>query len=83
MNASAEPARAGVAIEDSKGRGHDPCGAPPPILDRFGPCTLVEVGSEKFIFDAGPLLSDDFYQDPFAAPAVKFSVKNLLPWTEI
>ena len=28
-------------------------GAPPPVLDRFGPSTLVEVGSEKFIFDAG------------------------------
>ena len=28
-------------------------GAPPPVLDRFGPSTLVEVGVEKFIFDAG------------------------------
>lgn len=28
-------------------------GAPPPVLDRFGPSTLVEVGREKFIFDAG------------------------------
>jgi ribonuclease Z len=28
-------------------------GAPPPVLDRFGPSTLVEVGNEKFIFDAG------------------------------
>ena len=28
-------------------------GAPPPRLDRFGPSTLVEVGSKKFIFDAG------------------------------
>jgi ribonuclease BN (tRNA processing enzyme) len=28
-------------------------GAPPPVLDRFGPSTLVEVGEEKFIFDAG------------------------------
>jgi ribonuclease Z len=28
-------------------------GAPPPVLDRFGPSTLVEVGPEKFIFDAG------------------------------
>ncbi len=28
-------------------------GAPPPILSRFGPCTLVEVGNEKFLFDAG------------------------------
>ncbi|MBM4264669.1 MAG: MBL fold metallo-hydrolase [Deltaproteobacteria bacterium] len=28
-------------------------GAPPPVLDRFGPSTLVEVGKEKFIFDAG------------------------------
>jgi len=28
-------------------------GAPPPRLDRFGPSTLIEVGREKFIFDAG------------------------------
>jgi ribonuclease Z len=28
-------------------------GAPPPVLDRFGPSTLVEAGKEKFIFDAG------------------------------
>ena len=28
-------------------------GAPPPRLDRFGPSTLVEVGTQKFIFDAG------------------------------
>ena len=28
-------------------------GAPPPVLDRFGPSTLVEAGKDKFIFDAG------------------------------
>lgn len=28
-------------------------GAPPPVFDRCGPSTLVEVGTEKFIFDAG------------------------------
>jgi ribonuclease Z len=28
-------------------------GAPPPVLNRFGPSTLVEVGGEKFLFDAG------------------------------
>lgn len=28
-------------------------GAPPPVMDRFGPSTLVEAGEEKFIFDAG------------------------------
>ena len=28
-------------------------GAPPPSLERFGPSTLVQVGREKFIFDAG------------------------------
>lgn len=28
-------------------------GAPPPVLDRFGPSTLVEAGNDKFIFDAG------------------------------
>jgi len=28
-------------------------GAPPPSVERFGPSTLVEVGRQKFIFDAG------------------------------
>lgn len=28
-------------------------GAPPPVLNRFGPSTLVEVGGKKFQFDAG------------------------------
>ncbi len=28
-------------------------GAPPPVLDRFGPSALVEAGEEKFVFDAG------------------------------
>ncbi len=28
-------------------------GAPPPLVDRFGPSTLVEAGEQKFIFDAG------------------------------
>jgi ribonuclease Z len=28
-------------------------GAPPPVLNRFGPSTLVEAGRRKFIFDAG------------------------------
>ena len=28
-------------------------GAPPPSLERFGPSTLVEVGGQKLIFDAG------------------------------
>lgn len=28
-------------------------GAPPPVLHRFGPSTLVEAGDEKFLFDAG------------------------------
>ena len=28
-------------------------GAPPPLLNRFGPSTLVEVGRDKFLFDAG------------------------------
>ncbi len=28
-------------------------GGPPPIMDRFGPSTLVEAGTEKFLFDAG------------------------------
>ena len=28
-------------------------GAPPPVMNRFGPSTLVEVGGQRFIFDAG------------------------------
>jgi ribonuclease Z len=28
-------------------------GAPPPLLNRFGPSTLIEAGDQKFIFDAG------------------------------
>lgn len=28
-------------------------GCPPPVMNRFGPSTLVEVGSRKFVFDAG------------------------------
>lgn len=28
-------------------------GAPPPVLHRFGPSTLVEAGGRKFVFDAG------------------------------
>src|SRR5690242_10051618 len=28
-------------------------GAPPPVLHRFGPSTLVEAGGRKFLFDAG------------------------------
>ena len=28
-------------------------GGPPPIMDRFGPSTLVEAGTEKFLFDGG------------------------------
>jgi ribonuclease Z len=37
-------------------------GAPPPRLDRFGPSTLVEVGKEKFIFDAGRGAMQRLYQ---------------------
>ena len=37
-------------------------GAPPPTIDRFGPSTLVEVGSEKFIFDAGRGAMQRLYQ---------------------
>jgi len=28
-------------------------GAPPPVMDRFGPSTLVEAGGETLLFDAG------------------------------
>jgi ribonuclease Z len=28
-------------------------GCPPPVMNRFGPSTLVEAGEEKFLFDAG------------------------------
>jgi ribonuclease Z len=28
-------------------------GCPPPVMNRFGPSTLVEAGGQKFLFDAG------------------------------
>lgn len=28
-------------------------GAPPPVMNRFGPSTLIEAGGEKLVFDAG------------------------------
>lgn len=28
-------------------------GCPPPVMNRFGPSTLIEAGDKKFIFDAG------------------------------
>lgn len=28
-------------------------GNPPPVMNRFGPSTLVEAGGQKFLFDAG------------------------------
>ncbi len=37
-------------------------GAPPPVINRFGPSTLVEVGDEKFIFDAGRGALQRLYQ---------------------
>ena len=37
-------------------------GAPPPRLDRFGPSTLIEVGDEKFIVDAGRGAMQRIYQ---------------------
>lgn len=37
-------------------------GAPPPVLDRFGPSTLVEVGGLKFLFDAGRGALQRLYQ---------------------
>ena len=37
-------------------------GAPPPRLDRFGPSTLVEVGGQNFIFDAGRGAMQRLYQ---------------------
>ena len=44
-------------------------GAPPPVMDRFGPSTLVEAGNEKFIFDAGRGAMQRLHQlqIPFAA----------------
>lgn len=43
-------------------------GAPPPLLRRFGPSTLIETGDEKFIFDAGRGAMQRLYQlgIPFA-----------------
>jgi ribonuclease Z len=37
-------------------------GAPPPRLDRFGPSTLIELGDEKFIVDAGRGAMQRIYQ---------------------
>lgn len=37
-------------------------GAPPPLPDRFGPSTLVEVGDQKFLFDAGRGALQRLYQ---------------------
>src|SRR5689334_676230 len=28
-------------------------GSPTPAMNRFGPCTLVEAGGQRFLFDAG------------------------------
>jgi ribonuclease Z len=37
-------------------------GGPPPVMDRFGPSTLVEAGGEKFIFDAGRGFTQRLFQ---------------------
>ncbi len=37
-------------------------GAPPPVMDRFGPATLVEAGEEKLIFDVGRGVTQRFFQ---------------------
>jgi ribonuclease Z len=37
-------------------------GAPPPTINRFGPSALVEVGPERFIFDAGRGALQRLYQ---------------------
>lgn len=34
-------------------------GAPPPAMERFGPSILLEAGGQKFLFDAGRVLSGD------------------------
>jgi len=48
-----------VALTPSAGRGQQitvtllGTGCPPAVMNRFGPSTLVEAGSQKFVFDAG------------------------------
>ena len=37
-------------------------GGPPPVMDRFGPSTLVEAGDERFIFDVRPGMTPRFFQ---------------------
>ena len=37
-------------------------GAPPPLMDRFGPSTLVEAGDEKLIFDVGRGVTQRLFQ---------------------
>ena len=48
-----------VALNPASGRAQDikvtllGTGAPPPVMNRFGPSILVEAGGQKFLFDAG------------------------------
>ena len=37
-------------------------GGPPPVMDRFGPSTLVEAGDERLIFDVGRGVTQRFFQ---------------------
>ncbi len=37
-------------------------GAPPPVLDRFGPSTLIEAGAEKIVIDVGRGASQRIWQ---------------------
>lgn len=37
-------------------------GAPDPVIDRFGPSTLIEAGTEKLLFDAGRGASQRLWQ---------------------
>ena len=37
-------------------------GSPPPVLDRFGPSTLIEAGSEKIVIDVGRGASQRIWQ---------------------
>lgn len=41
-------------------------GGPPPVMNRFGPSTLVEAGGNKFLFDAGRGLTQRLFQSGVA-----------------
>ena len=56
-------------------------GVPIPSPDRFGPCTLVEAGDQKFLIDAGRGATIRLYQlkIPIGRTASQWMMAALLP----